>query len=60
VLDTVPTGFNAIQALRIIGYDVKDTSAAIQSFKRHFLQDSTKKMNHMDTLVLFNLQKKYY
>ncbi len=58
-LDTVPTGFNPIIALRIIGYDVKDNRAAIQSFKRHFLQDTTKKLNAMDSLVLFNLQKKY-
>lgn len=59
-LDSVPKGFNTIQALRIIGYDVKDTSAAIQSFKRHFLQDSTKKMNLIDSLVLYNLHKKYF
>jgi N-acetylmuramoyl-L-alanine amidase len=58
-LADVPTGFNTLQALRIIGYDIKDSSAAIQSFKRHFLQDSTKKMNHMDSLVLYNLHKKY-
>jgi N-acetylmuramoyl-L-alanine amidase len=58
-LDTVPTGFNPIIALRIIGYDVKDNRAAIQSFKRHFLQDTTKKLNAMDSLVLYNLQKKY-
>ena len=58
-LDTVPAGFNPIIALRIIGYDVKDNRAAIQSFKRHFLQDTTKKLNAMDTLVLYNLQKKY-
>jgi N-acetylmuramoyl-L-alanine amidase len=58
-LDTVPTGFNPIIALRIIGYDVKDNRAAIQSFKRHFLQDTTKRLNGMDSLVLFNLQKKY-
>lgn len=55
-----PADFNHIQALRIIGYDVKDTSAAIQSFKRHFLQDSTRKMNEMDRVVLYNLQKKYW
>ncbi len=58
-LDTVPAGFNPIIALRIIGYDVKDNRAAIQSFKRHFLQDTTKKLNAMDSLVLYNLQKKY-
>lgn len=59
-LDTVPEGFNHLQALRIIGYDVKDTSAAIEAFKRHFLQDSTKQMNQMDKMVLYNLQKKYW
>jgi N-acetylmuramoyl-L-alanine amidase len=59
-LDEVPTDFNHIQALRIIGYDVKDTSAAIQSFKRHFLQDSTKGLNETDRVVLYNLQKKYW
>ncbi len=59
-LDTVPTDFNPIIALRIIGYDVKDNRAAIQSFKRHFLQDTTKRLNGMDSLVLYNLQKKYF
>jgi N-acetylmuramoyl-L-alanine amidase len=59
-LEEVPSGFNHIQALRIIGYDVKDTTAAIQSFKRHFLQDSTKILNETDRVVLYNLQKKYW
>jgi len=60
VLDSIPQNFNSIQALRIIGYNVKDSNAAIQSFKRHFLQDSTKKLNHTDKVVLYNLQKKYW
>ena len=59
-LEEVPSNFNQVQALRIIGYDVKDTSAAIQSFKRHFLQDSTKTMNETDRAVLYNLQQKYW
>ena len=59
--DSVPANFNAIQALRIVGYDVKDSTAAIRAFKRHFLQDSTsKKINDMDRSILYNLQKKYY
>jgi N-acetylmuramoyl-L-alanine amidase len=58
--EAVPADFNHIQALRIIGYDVKDTSAAIQAFKRHFLQDTTKRINDLDKSVLNNLQKKYY
>jgi len=57
--DSVPAGFNTIQALRIVGYDVKDTTAAIQGFKRHFMQDTTRKMNDADRSVLYNLQKKY-
>jgi len=60
VLDSIPQNFNPIQALRIIGYNVKDSNAAIQSFKRHFLQDSTKRLNHADKVVLYNLQKKYW
>lgn len=57
--DTLPVGFNSIQALRIIGYDVKDTTAAIRAFKRHFLQDTSRQLNDLDRSVLFNLQKKY-
>lgn len=33
----VPENFNALQGLRLVGYDVKDTAAAIQAFKRHFI-----------------------
>ncbi len=54
-----PADFNHIRALRIIGYDVKDTSAAIQAFKRHFLQDTTRRINDTDKSVLYNLEKKY-
>jgi len=60
IREEVPANFNHIQALRIIGYDVKDTSAAIQSFKRHFLQDTTRQLTSLDKSVLHNLQKKYY
>ena len=37
----VPPGFNAIQALRVIGYNIKDSVAAIQSFKIHFVQNDS-------------------
>ena len=60
IRDTLPAGFNHITALRIIGYDIKDTTAAIRSFKRHFLQDTTKRINDIDKSVLYNLQKKYF
>ncbi len=59
--DSVPANFNALQALRIVGYNVKDSTAAIRAFKRHFLQDSTsRKINDLDRSILYNLQKKYY
>ena len=61
VRDSLPSNFNNIQALRIIGYDVKDTTNAIRAFKRHFFSDSTKSKILSDTArsVLYNLQKKY-
>jgi N-acetylmuramoyl-L-alanine amidase len=60
ILPPAPTNFNPYIALRIIGYDLKDTTAAVRSFKRHFLQDTTKRLNAVDTLVLSNLQRKYF
>jgi len=56
----VPVNFDAVQALRIIGYDIVKPEAAIQSFKIHFLQDdSTKMINDDGKKILFDLQKKY-
>ena len=48
-----------LTALRIIGYDVKDTSAAILGFKRHFMQDTTKGITPSAEKILYNLYKKY-
>ncbi len=56
----VPQTFNNIQALRIIGYDVRDSSAAIGAFKRKYLQaDSSRVLNEADRKVLFTLYPKY-
>jgi N-acetylmuramoyl-L-alanine amidase len=56
----VPPYFNSLHALRIIGYNIKDTTAAIQSFKLHFIQhDITPVLNKEDKKVLFDLAKKY-
>jgi N-acetylmuramoyl-L-alanine amidase len=56
----VPIEFDAMQALRIIGYDIKKPEAAIQSFKIHFVQsDSTTIINDDDKKILFDLEKKY-
>ncbi len=56
----VDSAFNAMQALRIIGYDIKKDTNAIQSFKLHFVQnDSTKLITDTDKKILSNLVKKY-
>ena len=56
----VPADFNSLQALRVIGYDVKNAGSAVQSFKLHFVQnDSTKVINEEDRKILFDLVKKY-
>lgn len=56
----VPEDFNAMQALRIIGYNITKPAAAIYSFKLHFVQnDSTSVINENDKKILFELEKKY-
>ncbi len=57
---TVPQNFSRLQALRIIGYDVRDSSAAIQAFKRHFeMQEKNKMLTEGDDKILYNLSQKY-
>jgi N-acetylmuramoyl-L-alanine amidase len=57
---SVPDNFNAIQALRIIWYNIKDTTLAIKSFKLHFIQDdSTRFLDPADRKILYDLSKKY-
>ncbi|MDQ3279622.1 MAG: N-acetylmuramoyl-L-alanine amidase [Bacteroidota bacterium] len=56
----VPNDFNNLQALRIIGYDIKDSSAAIQAFKRKFLQqDKSAILAEGERKVLYTLYRKY-
>ena len=55
-----PENFNAIQALRIIGYDTKDSIAAIKAFKLHFVQqDSLPLLNDADKKIIYDLYRKY-
>ena len=42
----VPPDFNAMQALRIIGYDIKNDSQAIQSFKLTFCTKDSSNADH--------------
>lgn len=55
----LPANFNYLQSLRIVGYDVKDTNAAIVGFKRHWLQDTTRGLNPEQLKILYQLSKKY-
>ena len=55
----LPSSFNAVQALRIIGYDVRDTSATIKAFKRHWLQDTAQGLDTAQFKVLFQVMRKY-
>jgi N-acetylmuramoyl-L-alanine amidase len=56
----LPSNFDHMQALRVIGYDMKDTAAAIASFKRHWLQDTVDNILTDGSMkILFNLSKKY-
>jgi N-acetylmuramoyl-L-alanine amidase len=55
----LPATFNTLESLRIVGYNVKDSSAAIQAFKRHFLQtDSSTILSEEDKKILFDLAKR--
>ncbi|NSL90085.1 N-acetylmuramoyl-L-alanine amidase [Chitinophaga sp. Mgbs1] len=57
---TLPAAFDRWQALRIIGYDVKDTTAALAAFKRHFMpQDTISPSAEGTNKVLFLVLKKY-
>ena len=56
---TVPVDFNPLQALRIIGYDIKKPDHAIQSYKIHFVQqDTTLSLTPADHKILYDLMKK--
>lgn len=54
-----PADFNTLQALRIIGYDVKKPNDAIYSYHLHFVpQDTTKTFSEADKKILYSLMSK--
>ena len=56
----LPAGFNDYQALRIIGFTIKDTVTAIAAFRRHWMQDSIyKPFDSASEKILYNLSLKY-
>jgi N-acetylmuramoyl-L-alanine amidase len=60
ILRMPPETFDAVVALRIIGYDTSNLGAAVTAFKRHFLPtEITPEVTPAVKLVLFNLYPKY-
>ena len=60
VLKMPPVEFDAVIALRIIGYDTSNLGAAVTAFKRHFIQtDITPVITPAVRLILYNLYPKY-
>ena len=56
----LPENFNAMQGLRIIGYDTKDSVAATRAFKLHFVQqDVEAKLTDADRKIIYDLYRKY-
>lgn len=55
----VPEDFNAMIALRIIGYDISKPANAIQSYKIHFVpQDTSNIIADSDRKILYSLMQK--
>jgi N-acetylmuramoyl-L-alanine amidase len=60
VLELAPDNFDYTTALRLIGYDTSNLSAAIVAFKRHFVQtDISPQLTQLDLNVLYNVYRKY-
>ena len=56
----LPDNFNAMQSLRIIGYDIADSAAAVRAFKLHFEQvNNNSTISDADKKIIFVLMKKY-
>ncbi len=53
----LPAGLSIAHALSLVGYETKDSVAAILAFKRHFRQDSARVMSAADSSVLAQLIK---
>ncbi|MFT4092567.1 MAG: N-acetylmuramoyl-L-alanine amidase [Niabella sp.] len=59
-LQTPPADFNALLALRVIGYDIRDQAAAIKKFKLHYVQnDISPTLTDYDKKVLYSIYRKF-
>ena len=58
-LPVAPADFNVEQALRIIGYDTSNLTAAITAFKRHYIQTEVNSILDQKTInSIYNIYKK--
>ena len=56
----LPENFNAMLSLRVIGYDIADSAAAVRSFRLHFEQvDNNAALSGADKKIIYQLAKKY-
>lgn len=56
---SLPAEFSSLTALRLIGYDIRDSSAAAMAFKRHFEQDTIRSWGDQEKKILYALYPKY-
>lgn len=60
LMDT-PLNFNAIDALKIMGYDMSNQEAAIRAFKRKYIvKEVNGVLTDYDKKVIYDLYRKYY
>jgi N-acetylmuramoyl-L-alanine amidase len=57
----VPVDFNSLQALRIVGYDMRDSVAVIRTFKRKYeqVEDKMGVLTDADKKILYTLYTKF-
>ena len=57
----VPPDFNSLQALRVVGYDIRDSVSVIQTFKRKYeqIEDKSSALNDADKKILYTLYSKF-
>ncbi|MCW3093584.1 MAG: N-acetylmuramoyl-L-alanine amidase [Ferruginibacter sp.] len=56
----LPASFDAVRSLRVIGYDIRDSAAAIRAFKLHFVpQDTMAVLSESERKIIYSLSNKY-
>ena len=56
-----PATFNPIDALKLMGYDMKNESAVIRAFKKKYVRtDMSPVLTDRDKAIIYDLYRKYY